>query len=57
MSQVDPPHLIPDPIAAARRGDESLTTEDRISAYETGPQRAAGRRCGPDPGPTPSPPH
>jgi hypothetical protein len=46
MSQVDPPHLIPDPIAAARRDDGSLTTEDRISAYETGPQQAAGRRCG-----------
>jgi uncharacterized damage-inducible protein DinB len=39
MSHVDPPQRLPDPIAAARRDDGSLTTEGLISAYESGPQR------------------
>jgi uncharacterized damage-inducible protein DinB len=40
MSQADPPQLLgPDPIAAARRDDGSLSGDDLISAYESGPQR------------------
>ena len=40
MSQADPPQLLgPDPIAAAQRDDGSLSNDDLISAYESGPQR------------------
>jgi hypothetical protein len=39
VSQADPPQLLgPDPIAAAQRDDTSITTDDLISAYESGPQ-------------------
>jgi uncharacterized damage-inducible protein DinB len=40
MSQLDPPQLLgPDPIAAAQWDDRSLSTDEIISAYESGPQR------------------
>src|SRR5262245_27986369 len=39
MSQADPPQSLgPDPIAA-QRDDGSLSTDDLIAAYESGPQR------------------
>jgi uncharacterized damage-inducible protein DinB len=39
MSQGNTPQSTSDPIAAAQRDDGSMTTNDLISAYESGPQR------------------
>ncbi len=47
MSQADPPPLLcPDPIAAAQRDDESLSTGDLIAAYESVPQTLRGAVTG-----------